>query len=123
MEKITAEMKPIIITEKETGKQYILEFNRATVKSTEQSGFDPELVDSQTVSQITKLFYGAFKKNHPQLSYDKIEKIIDDLGGIPQKLIFRLLELYKYAADTLIRVEDEEGEGAETKNSKMTVEI
>lgn len=122
MEKIKTDMKPIIITDSETGRQYILEFNRATVKATEQSGFDPELVESQTVSQITKLFYGAFKKNHPQLSYDKIEKIIDELGGIPKKMIFRLLELYKYAADTLVRVEDED-EGEETKNSKMTVEF
>ena len=122
MEKITADMKPITITDSETGKQYVLEFNRATVKATEQSGFDPELIDSQTISQVTKLFYGAFKKNHPQLSYDKIEKLIDELGGIPKKMIFRLLELYRYAADTLVRDEDED-EGAETKNSKLTVEM
>ena len=73
---ISSDMKPIKITDSETGKQYILEFNRATVKATEQSGFNPELVDSQTVSQVSKLFYGAFKKNHPQISYDKVEKII-----------------------------------------------
>lgn len=122
MEKITPDMKPIVITDSETGKQYILEFNRATVKATEQSGFDPELIDSQTISQVTKLFYGAFKKNHPQLSYDKIEKIIDELGGVPKKMIFRLLELYKYAADTLIRDEDED-DGDTVKNSKLTVEM
>ena len=122
MEKITTEMKPIKITDSETGKQYVLEFNRATVKATEQSGFDPELIDSQTITQVTKLFYGAFKKNHPQLSYDKIEKIIDELGGIPKNMIFRLLELYRYAADTLVRDEDE-AEGAETKNLKLTVEM
>ena len=122
MEKITSDMKPIIITDSETGKQYILEFNRATVKATEQSGFDPELIESQTISQVTKLFYGAFRKNHPQLSYDKIEKIIDELGGVPKKMIFRLLELYKYAADTLIRDEDED-DGDTVKNSKLTVEM
>lgn len=121
---ISSDMKPIKITDSETGKQYILEFNRATVKATEQSGFNPELVDSQTVSQVSKLFYGAFKKNHPQISYDKVEKIIDELDGIPKKMIFRLLELYSYAADTLIRDEDEdENEGEEAKNSKLTVEM
>lgn len=114
-------VKPITLTDTESGKKYVLEFSRATVKVAEQNGFDKELIDSQPTLQITRLFYASFLKNHPNMTFAKAEKVIDELKGLPKKMIERLVQLYNYASDTLIRDEDEDEEAL--KNAKLTVEM
>lgn len=110
-------VKPIIIKSKDT--EYTLEFNRESVKFAESRGFMFEDVSNFPMSKIPELFFYAFRMHHKNVAREKTDKLLfEELGGLPQGAIERLVELYCAPFESLT-IE----EGAEPKNSKWTVEM
>lgn len=110
-------MKPIILKNKDT--EYTLEFNRESVKFAEMKGFKFEDVANFPMSKIPELFFYAFRMHHKNVAREKTDKILEELGGLPEGFIERLVELYTAPFDFLTVVE----EGEERKNSKWAVEM
>lgn len=110
-------MKPIILKNKDT--EYTLEFNRESVKFAEARGFKFEDVANFPMSKIPELFFYAFRMHHKNVAREKTDKILEELGGLPEGFIERLVELYTAPFDFLTVVE----EGEERKNSKWAVEM
>jgi len=113
---IIEEIKPIILTDEETGSKYTLEFSRASVKFAENRGFD--FGNIRPMTGVYDLFFYSFRKNHPNVARNKTDKMIDDWGGpggMPEGMIDRLIALYgaPFEATT----------DPNSKNSKMTVEM
>ena len=94
-------IKPIILNEEDTGKVYTLEFNRKTIVMAETAGFEFEEMKHKPMSQLMVLWHYAFLMHHPTITKEKTAQLYDDLGGIPDGLIERLLELYNAGAVTL----------------------
>ena len=113
-------VKPMGLTDQETGEHYDLEFSRSSVVFTNKQGFKiSELYDNME-EMLPILFYGAFRMHHQNVSRQKTDKILfEDLGGLSDAALERLIALYAAPRKALIR---EEGED-EVKNSKMTVEL
>lgn len=110
-------MKPIILKNKDT--EYTLEFNRESVKFAEMRGFKFEDVANFPMSKIPELFFYSFRMHHKNVAREKTDKILEELGGLPEGFIERLVELYTAPFDFLTVVE----EGEERKNSKWAVEM
>ena len=109
-------MKPIILKNKDT--EYTLEFNRESVKFAEMKGFKLEDVSNYPMSKIPELFYYAFRMHHINVAREKTDKILDEMGGLPEGFLERLFELYTAPFDFLTVAEE-----GERKNSKWTVEL
>ena len=107
-------MKPIILKNKET--EYTLEFNRESVKFAELRGFNIDDVSNFPMTKIPELFFYAFRMHHKNIARDKTDKILEEMGGLPDGFIARLVELYTEPFNFLL-------EGEERKNSKWTVEM
>ncbi len=103
-------IKPIILTDTETGKEYTLEFNRSSIKLAESMDFNIKTFDEKPMTSFTTLWYCSFKMHHPEVSQKKAEDMLDEIGGTSEKLITRLFELYLAGAESL-----------SDKNPKVTV--
>ena len=109
-------IKPIILKNADT--EYTLEFNKESVKFAEMRGFKYEEVSDFPMTKIPEFFFYAFRMHHPNVARNQTDKILfEELGGIPNGLVDRLVELYLEPFNSLIG--DEESE----KNSKWTVEM
>ena len=109
-------MKPIVLKSKDT--EYTLEFNRESIKFAEMRGFKIDEVSEYPMTKIPELFFYAFRMHHKNVARDKTDKILfEEMGGVPEGLIERLVELYTEPFETLT-VKDEE-----RKNSKWSVEM
>ena len=111
-------VKPIILTVDDT--TYTLEFNRNSVMSAERHGLTMRDVMNMDTPMTTlpELFYAAFKMHHPSITRAETDTILfDKLGGLEQKVIQRLMELYAAPAETLLRSED----AGEAKNVKISL--
>lgn len=113
-------VNPIKITDDETGKVYILDFNRETVKFAEDRGFTWDDVGDRTATLVPLLWYTAFRRYDPRIGLDKTSKMLEDLGGMKPKWIKRLHELWDQALAPLIGEDDDD---ESVKNAKMTVEL
>lgn len=113
-------VNPIRITDNDTGETYELDFSRESVYYMDQHGFS---VDEETfkfpATNIPKLFYYSFRKNHRKLSQTQTDAVLRKLGGLTQEMIERLVQLYVQAA-TSNNIQDEEDLG---KNAHVTVEL
>lgn len=81
------------------GKQYKLEFSKATVKQIEAKGFNIQEFTSKPLTNIELAFEGAFLKNHPTTPIDTIEEILrncDDKQGLIAALAEMIAETYTY---------------------------
>lgn len=87
--------KNITITHND--RKYVLEFDKATVKTMERAGFVLEKVGEMPATMIPMLWQGAFVKNEPRLSANVKEEIFDNMSN-KTDLILKLMELYE---DTL----------------------
>ncbi len=104
----------------ENGDEYILDFSRDSVRFAEQRGFKTDEVLDFPATKIPELFFYAFRKNHKNLAKNQTDKILEEeLGGMTEALLTRLMQLYNQAALTHIVVTDEEA----AKNARMTVEL
>ena len=91
-------------------KEYILEYNRQSVKSMESQGFVLEELTTKPMTMIPLLFSGAFIKNHSGKDGVK-RKVVDEIfNEISDKtaLMEALMEMY---AETLSTLTEDNGEG------------
>lgn len=113
-------IKPLTLTDNETGEKYVLEFSRESVKFAEARGFTIEDSVKFPQTKIPDLFYFAFRKNHKSVSRERTDRMLyDDLQGLSTAALERLLMLYQEPQNALIRT-DEDGE---PKNARVTVEL
>ena len=113
------DVKPIILRNEDTGNEYTLEFNRDAVAFAERNGFDPDEVAKYPVTRLPELFYYAFRMHHKNISRADANRILfDELGGIPNGMAERLLQLYYAGYETLVQPEDEAA-----RPTKMTVTL
>lgn len=104
----------------ENGDEYTLDFSRDSVRFAEQRGFKPDEVLDFPATKIPELFFYAFRKNHKNLAKNQTDKILEEeLGGMTEALLTRLMQLYNQAALTHVVVTDEDA----AKNARMTVEL
>ena len=94
-------IKPIILTDTETGKEYTLEFNRSAIKLAEQMGFKIKTFDETPETSFGILWYCAFKMHHPSMTPQEADKLRDEIGGITVQLIQRLVDLYLIGSESL----------------------
>lgn len=120
MEKV----KPIIITDNETGKQYTLEFNRASVERAESEGFSLQDVQRYP-TKLSDLWHYSFYMHHKseflrrELTRKRTDELLDACGGvlgINQDVWTRLSESYIATYTTL-------SDDAESKKSRMTIDL
>lgn len=110
-----ADVKPIRLRF-EDGKEYTLEFDRDTVAYAEDIGFDPDDFNSKAMNATTRFFHLAFRMHHPDITEEETTKIlIDDLGGLSQDMINRLIALYNKPYAELMN------KTGKPKNAKLTV--
>ena len=94
-------------------KDYILEFNRQSVKTMENQGFVLDELTKKPANMIPLLFAGAFIKNHSGkggVSRKVVEEIFDSLDD-KTALMEALMEMY---AETLTTLTEGSGEGNAT---------
>lgn len=114
-------INPIKITDKETNRVYILDFNRDTIQFAEAQGFTWEAMRTMPATMIPLLWYCAFRRYDRKMTKEKAQAILDTLGGMRPEWIDRLSQLYMQGMESLVADTDENEEDA--KNAKMTVEL
>lgn len=116
-------LKPIIITDNDTGKQYTLEFDRAAVERAENDGFSLQDVQRYP-SKLSDLWHYAFYMHHRgefirrELTRKKTDEMLDACGGIlgvSNEVWTRLSELYIATYSTLT--------DGDAKNGRVTIEL
>lgn len=112
-------IKPIIITDTETGDKYTLEFSRESVKFAEARGFVWEDVSRFPMLKLPEIFFYAFRMHHPNIARANTDKILEMVGGMSTPMLNRLRELYDATFLTLINTDTDE----KPKNGKLTVEL
>lgn len=109
-------IEPIII-KYEDGIEYTLEFDRDTVAYAEKHGFKIDEVGDKPMTTVSDLFFYAFRKNHPTVKREKTDHILfEELGGVTERILTRLIELYNVPYAALMR-----DEGGEQKNAGVEV--
>ena len=91
-------------------KEYVLEYNRQSVKTMESQGFVLEELTTKPMTMIPLLFAGAFMKNHSGKDGVKrkvIDEIFEEIGD-KTALMEALMEMY---ADTLGSLTESNSEG------------
>ena len=117
---VNERIEPIILTDKETGEKFTLEFSRESVVFTNRQGFKLNEAGNNSMEMLPILFYGAFRMHHKNVSRQRTDKILfEDLGGLSSAVVERLMMLYNAPHAALIHEEDVDY----SKNAKMTVEL
>ncbi len=88
-------------------KDYILEYNRQSVKTMESQGFVLEELTAKPMTMIPLLFQGAFIKNHRGIKRNLMDEIFEEIGD-KTALMESLMEMY---AETLGSLTESNGEG------------
>ena len=91
-------------------KEYVLEFNRQSVKTMEGQGFVLEELTAKPMTMIPLLFQGAFIKNHRGIKRSLMDEIFEEIGD-KTGLMEALMEMY---AETLSTLTENNGEGNAT---------
>ena len=113
-------VKPIRITLNKTDEVYELDFNREALYVMDREGFKLEDVSDYPATNIPKLFYYAFRKNHRKMTKAQTDRILrEELHGLTEAMLQRLSHLYLQAASD-DNMQDEEDLG---KNAAVTVEM
>ena len=82
------------------GKEYVLGFNRDTVRQMERRGFDVSAAEARPMSSVYDLFSGSFLAHHRGVDQKKISEMFDRIGDISE-LAESLLEMYRDPFETL----------------------
>lgn len=107
-------VKPIELTDNETGKVYTLEFNRDVVRRAERNGFSIDDCAKYPTLCYDLWYYAFFMHHEREIKRKKTDEMLDAIGGVtnaPDGLWERLGELYSQTFATL----------SEEKNGRMTV--
>lgn len=99
------------------GKKYVLEFSKSTVRYAERMGVSIGQNDNSPITMITLLFHCAFKMHQPDITIEETDAIYDEIGGLYQEEVDKILELYKAQAGSIIRGND----AGERKNVKISL--
>lgn len=110
---------PAYVTDNDTGVKYELDFSRESIRFAENRGFELENVGKFPVTGISDLFYYSFRMHHRGVARDKTDKLMEKWGGIPERLLERLIQLYQQA-QTANNVQTNEDEA---KNAAVTLEL
>lgn len=110
---------PAYVTDNDTGVKYELDFCRESVSFAERHEFDLETAIKYPVTGVRDLFYYAFRKNHKNVSREKTDKLLEKWGGMPEKLLTRLIQLFQQAQTSNTIQTDEDAE----KNGSVTLEL
>lgn len=113
------QIKPIILTDSDSGEQYTLEFNRESVKFAEARGFTWDDVAKFPMTKLPEIFFYAFRMHHPNVARANTDKMLELLGGMTTAILNRLKELYDATFLTLINTDENE----KPKNAKLTVDL
>lgn len=113
-------IEPVRMTDSETGTVYELDFCRESVVFAERNKFKLDEALEYPVLGLRDLLYYAFRKNHRNISREKTDKFFERWGGgMPEKLVKRLVQLYQQAQTANAITTDEDAE----KNSGLTLEL
>lgn len=96
------------------GKDYTLEFTRATIRQMEADGFSPDDMDRKPMTVIPDLFRGAFLAHHRFEKRTVIDEIYAHMNN-KSALIESLAEMYNEPLTALLD-EPEEGNAEWTQN-------
>ena len=80
------------------GQEYVLEFDRMTIKMLENIGFNYEQFMDKPMTNVELAFTGAFIKNHPKTKQDVIGAIYEacpDKGALIATLSTMINECYE----------------------------
>lgn len=88
------DVKPMIITDTETGEKYTLEFDKDSIRFAETRGFDLDDVAKFPMTKLEELFWYAFRKNHKRVDLLKARKLLEGIGPLPEGFAERLIALY-----------------------------
>lgn len=106
------------------GKDYTLEYTRATAKAIENMGYINDELGDKPVTMIPLLVYGAFMRHHRDLKQKEIDEIYDNIVGKIGKegeegFIGVLREMYAETASSLMEDKPaDEGNAATLKVTK-----
>lgn len=89
-----SEVKPMIITDNETGERYTLEFDKDSVRFAERNGFDIDDLGRFPMTKLEELFWYAFRKHHKRVDRIKANKLLYGIGKLPDNFTERLVTLY-----------------------------
>lgn len=92
------------------GRDYTLEFTRASVKRMEDQGFKVHSAEAAPMSAAFDLFRGAFFAHHRNIDSRTVEKIFGKLGDL-NEWTADLLEMYKDTFEPTNASDGEEKEG------------
>ena len=87
-------------------KEYILEYNRQSVKTMESQGFVLEELTAKPMTMIPMLFNGAFIKNHRGMKRSLMDEIFEEIGD-KTALMEALMEMYAETLGSLTEGSDE----------------
>ncbi len=87
-------------------KDYVLEYNRQSVKMMEGQGFVADEISTKPMTMIPMLFYGAFLKNCKGVKRNLVNDMYDAVGD-KTGLVGALLEMYVETVSTLTDDTDE----------------
>lgn len=113
-------INPIKLRDKKSGESYELDFSREAVFLMDREGFKVGDVGDFPASNVPKLFYYSFRKNHRKMTKAQTDHILYDvLHGLTSAMLERLIALYVQAA-TSNSIQDEEDL---EKNADVEVEL
>lgn len=81
-------------------KDYVLEYNRNSIKQLEARGFNFTKMQETVVTNMELLFWGAFLKNHNKIKLEKANEILDEMqaeGYDLSELLEVLMEMIQEA--------------------------
>lgn len=107
---INEQVAPIRLHD-ENGDEFTLEFNRESVIFTNRQGFKLSEFSDNMEEMLPVLWYGAFRMHHKNLSRQKTDRLLENIGGLTGEAAERLIMLYGAPRKSLFR--DEEDEEAE----------
>jgi hypothetical protein len=113
-------VNPIRVTDEDTKETYTLDFNSESVVFMAQRNFTMDDLSDTIAVKGEELWYYAFRANHKKMSRNQTDKLYEKMGGLAQKLIKRLIELYYQALNSNKIVQDDDELEA---NPHVTVEL
>lgn len=112
-------IEPIKITDNDSGNVYVLDFTRDSVRFAESRGFKLEDVPDYPTTKFEEFFFFAFRAHHKNLPREKANKLYEKMGGMTDKVLTRLIDLYQQA-QVANNIQDEDDLAA---NPHVTVEL
>lgn len=100
-------------------KDYVLEYNRYSIKVMEKQGFNAEKFTEQPMTMVELAFEGAFLKNHAKITKAEVEEIYN-LFANKRDLVNQLIVMIQQTYSTLF--ENDENEGDASKNIEWKVD-